>query len=1032
MIALRPWILAIFLSPFVILSCTQGDSSKPTAAEKLYLFENYKEVRILLQLDMVLDRSSFTDITLSNERFPIRAFLLDADGNSVDVDCFRADGAAGEVPYIGLTETGTAIETIVHIPMDRIEQNLPVLFEVDASAAEGTGLALQSSSEISVLKGLSIAKPNAGAEENPKVLLSVASTIATKIALNDSKSFIATENAGQKLTELIDTIADLQKTLQVKIKRNEEMPAKDYIEALFRETVKTIANDSTISQKVENFSKSVSSPEKPVAKVEAIISVLVSTEENPVKGKVFQDDYVASPTVTSAASLTTNPRPKWEWTGQAPFRYKLNEAEYSEETSDTSFTPTSNLPDGDYTLSVQSKSESGKWSESGSFKVSIDTTAPAAPAPSLSVNLRTLTVTFSAVSGASQYRYKIDGTDLSTGATPTTSFSFQIDNIADGSHTFSIAAGDSLNQWSSTTTVNFTIDATAPAAPTITVSSPTNAPAFSWTNGNGYLTSFRYKFNDSDLSSGATVTSATTLTPNSLSDGTHTLYLQGRGANNLWSNSASAAVVVDTVGPSNLSLTGEPTGTVEADALSVTVSGTDAAAYAYKLVSGGGDCSSNTGYSSYVSMSTAITESPASVGAGTVLLCVRVKDASNNVSETSTSWTQTVTLAPSGPVAVTVPSGSSYIYPLADDTLAGAAVVNRKLYYLLNNGSHSILSRLNAGGATDTTFGNSGFINLSTASGITNNASGAVPSTIVACNNRLFGLAGGKMIEYKVTGSGTKTLDLIYDASSSHAAWGRGDTAPPYCLEDRYFVAVVADNTSPSYDAFFIYDVVASSLVGEKVFTPRPTGQYVFPLRRPSTGVWYALQGSGIRPLDGSWNLTGSSSNISWNTLYVQSVGFSGNNVNMMFKDSAWNVRALNITSEEFITRLLGSTWGAMSGSNYMDYTVLNREPSTSGLYTVYGCTAGSKTFFMGYSANWGASPWTMTFAFGLYGSSGTLDAAFNSGSEMVKTTDPYNSYTARYYTSISCDGSNVVMIQPTGTTYSSSGVTIHWINTSP
>lgn len=91
---------------------------------------------------------------------------------------------------------------------------------------------------------------------------------------------------------------------------------------------------------------------------------------------------LAAPTVQSLAS-TADSTPTWTWSGDAAiFRYKLNAADLSSgatETSETSFTPAEPLADGEHTLYVQAGDGNGRWSQSSSFTVLIDSSLPLLP-----------------------------------------------------------------------------------------------------------------------------------------------------------------------------------------------------------------------------------------------------------------------------------------------------------------------------------------------------------------------------------------------------------------------------------------------------------------------------------------------------------------------------------------------------------------------------------------------------------------------------------------------------------------------------
>jgi hypothetical protein len=90
----------------------------------------------------------------------------------------------------------------------------------------------------------------------------------------------------------------------------------------------------------------------------------------------------------------------------------------------------------------------------------------------------------------------------------------------------------------------------APPPPVVSQSgSPTDdcTPTWSWTSGGGTGSgSYRYKLDSTDLSSGATSTTARTFTPPlPLANGVHVLYVQEKSAGGQWSSSGSASVDVE-------------------------------------------------------------------------------------------------------------------------------------------------------------------------------------------------------------------------------------------------------------------------------------------------------------------------------------------------------------------------------------------------------------------------------------------------------------------------------------------------------
>lgn len=115
----------------------------------------------------------------------------------------------------------------------------------------------------------------------------------------------------------------------------------------------------------------------------------------------------------------------------------------------------------------------------------------------------------------------------------------------------------------------FTIDYTYPSRPFAVLLNGipfTNNqyPMWTWASTGGGSGIFRYKLNDSDLTTGTTQTTALFYTPASaLSDGTYTLYVQESNVLGNWSTASSFTITVDTTPPNPPIITGmSPTSNV--------------------------------------------------------------------------------------------------------------------------------------------------------------------------------------------------------------------------------------------------------------------------------------------------------------------------------------------------------------------------------------------------------------------------------------------------------------------------------------
>ena len=174
-----------------------------------------------------------------------------------------------------------------------------------------------------------------------------------------------------------------------------------------------------------------------------------------------------APTVTGATP-TNDTTPTWTWTagggGNGTYRYKLDDADLTSgatETTNTSFTPASALSEGAHTLYAQERDVDGNWSNSGSFAITVDTTAPTlgtlpAPSPAEATSASGAVVTFTATATDA-----IDTTPTVT-CSPASGSAFQLGNT-----TVTCAATDDAGNTSAPGTFTVTVQDTTP--PTVTV-----------------------------------------------------------------------------------------------------------------------------------------------------------------------------------------------------------------------------------------------------------------------------------------------------------------------------------------------------------------------------------------------------------------------------------------------------------------------------------------------------------------------------------------------------------------------------------
>ncbi|MDP7489699.1 MAG: Ig-like domain-containing protein, partial [Arenicellales bacterium] len=109
----------------------------------------------------------------------------------------------------------------------------------------------------------------------------------------------------------------------------------------------------------------------------------------------------------------------------------------------------------------------------------VDTTGPTAPSVSGTTPTTDQTPTWSWNSGGGgngTYRYKLDSTDLTSGATQTTDTSYTPgDNISTGTHVLYVQERDAVGNWSSSGSSTIVINTTAPSVNRVAISSATGS-----------------------------------------------------------------------------------------------------------------------------------------------------------------------------------------------------------------------------------------------------------------------------------------------------------------------------------------------------------------------------------------------------------------------------------------------------------------------------------------------------------------------------------------------------------------------------
>ena len=211
-----------------------------------------------------------------------------------------------------------------------------------------------------------------------------------------------------------------------------------------------------------------------------------------------------------------------------------------------------NISDGTHYLHVRAKDAGGRWGPTGTYRVLVDATAPAAPAITSSTqpdentwySASDATFAFPAddTSGIAGYSYLIDHQPATTPDTTSegSSATASMSGLADGVWYFHVRAQNGAGLWGATSTYKVMLDATAPTPPAVTspdhnTTDAINQPVVTtdWSNQPGTdatsgIAGYSYTWNNSagtaaDL---GIDTTATQVSSGTLSDGTWYFHLR--------------------------------------------------------------------------------------------------------------------------------------------------------------------------------------------------------------------------------------------------------------------------------------------------------------------------------------------------------------------------------------------------------------------------------------------------------------------------------------------------------------------------
>ena len=205
------------------------------------------------------------------------------------------------------------------------------------------------------------------------------------------------------------------------------------------------------------------------------------------------------------------------------------------------------------------------------------------------------------------------------------------------------------------------------------------------------MPSYRYKLDNSDLTTGATETAATTYTPAlALTEGDHTLYVQERDDTDNWSASGSKTIVVDVTAP-DTTITGKPDNPTNLKDASFEFSASEVGSTFQCQLDGGAfaPCTSPASYSA--------------LSDGSHTFSVKATDAVGNTKATPSSYTWTIyTVVCTAPV-ITIHPQSQTICSGQTAAMSVVALGTAPLSYQWYQGSSGDTSSL-ISGATSSSY----------------------------------------------------------------------------------------------------------------------------------------------------------------------------------------------------------------------------------------------------------------------------------------------------------------------------------------
>ena len=243
------------------------------------------------------------------------------------------------------------------------------------------------------------------------------------------------------------------------------------------------------------------------------------------------------------------------------------------------------VSDGDYTASVVAVDAAGNVSEAAAVSWTLDATAPTEPqvsgAPGAITNVKTFTLTASGTTDAHEFAYNwIFGEETATGET------FDVETESEGDYEVLVYALDAAGNSSTTNTVAWTLDTTAPSKPTIAglPGALTKVKTFTLTasgSTDAHDITYRWTLNGAAAGTGDEFNVETTV------DGFYTASVVAVDAAGNESVAESVIWTLDATAPTEPQVAGAPDAVTNVKTFTLTASGTtDAHEFTYNWIFG--------------------------------------------------------------------------------------------------------------------------------------------------------------------------------------------------------------------------------------------------------------------------------------------------------------------------------------------------------------------------------------------------------------------------------------------------------------